>query len=48
MKKLDKDTIEAKLLHFPDWDYYDDALHAEFEFNTSAINVEPDLGSENM
>lgn len=33
MKKLDKDTIEAKLLHFPDWEYYDDALHAEFEFD---------------
>ncbi|MDO1500749.1 4a-hydroxytetrahydrobiopterin dehydratase [Winogradskyella maritima] len=32
MKSLDQDTIEAKLLQFPDWDYFDDALHAEFEF----------------
>ncbi|RZN79414.1 MAG: 4a-hydroxytetrahydrobiopterin dehydratase [Winogradskyella sp.] len=32
MKKLDKDTIEAKLLQLPDWDYFDNALHAEFEF----------------
>ena len=32
MKKLDKDTIEAKLLQFPDWEYYDDAIHSEFEF----------------
>jgi len=32
MKKLDKDTIEAKLLQLPDWDYFDEALHSEFEF----------------
>ena len=32
MKKLDKDTIVAKLLQFPDWEYYDDAIHSEFEF----------------
>lgn len=32
MKKLDKDTIEARLLQFPDWEYYDDAIHSEFEF----------------
>lgn len=32
MSTLDKDTIEAKLLQFPDWEYYDDALNAEFEF----------------
>ena len=30
--KLDKATIEKKLLHFPDWDYFDNAIHAEFEF----------------
>lgn len=33
MKKLDKDTIEKKLLHFPDWEYYDNAIHVEFEFD---------------
>jgi 4a-hydroxytetrahydrobiopterin dehydratase len=32
MSKLTKDDIEKKLLRLPDWDYYDDALHAEFEF----------------
>ncbi len=33
MEKLDKDTIEKKLLHFPDWEYYDNAIHVEFEFD---------------
>lgn len=32
MKKLDKASIDAKLLQFPDWEYYDDAIHSEFEF----------------
>ena len=32
MKPLSKDQIDQKLLHFPDWEYYDNALHAEFEF----------------
>ena len=32
MKKLSEQDIEKKLLHLPEWDYYDDALHAEFEF----------------
>lgn len=32
MKKLDDNTIEAKLLQLPDWDYFDNALHSEFEF----------------
>ena len=31
--KLDNETIEKKLLHFPDWDYFEDAIHAEFEFD---------------
>ena len=30
---LDNETIEKKLLHFPDWDYYENAIHAEFEFD---------------
>ena len=32
MSKLSEQDIEKKLLHFPDWEYYDNALHAEFEF----------------
>ena len=32
MSKLSKEDIEKKILRFPDWDYYDDAIHAEFEF----------------
>jgi len=31
--KLDDATIEKKLLQFPDWDYYDNAIHSEFEFD---------------
>ncbi|MEP5254309.1 MULTISPECIES: 4a-hydroxytetrahydrobiopterin dehydratase [Winogradskyella] len=31
--KLDAITIEKNLLHLPDWDFYEDALHAEFEFD---------------
>lgn len=33
MSTLSDDIIEKKLLHFPDWEYYDNALHAEFEFD---------------
>ncbi|QRM91037.1 4a-hydroxytetrahydrobiopterin dehydratase [Lacinutrix sp. WUR7] len=33
MEKLSEDNIEQRLLHFPDWDYFDNALHAEFEFD---------------
>ena len=32
MSKLSSEDIEKKLLHFPDWEYYDNAIHAEFEF----------------
>ena len=32
MKKLNAEEIERKLLHFPDWEYYENAIHAEFEF----------------
>ncbi|MHA7843062.1 MAG: 4a-hydroxytetrahydrobiopterin dehydratase [Winogradskyella sp.] len=31
--KLDDSTIEKKLLHFPEWEYYDNAIHVELEFN---------------
>lgn len=30
--KLDSATIEKKLENLPDWDYFDDAIHSEFEF----------------
>jgi 4a-hydroxytetrahydrobiopterin dehydratase len=30
---LNESTIEHKLLRYPDWDYYDNAIHAEFEFD---------------
>tara|TARA_R110002049_G_scaffold309200_2_gene518510 strand:- start:17311 stop:17604 length:294 start_codon:yes stop_codon:yes gene_type:complete len=32
MSKLSKEDIEKRLLRFPEWEYYDDAIHAEFEF----------------
>lgn len=32
MKKLSEQEIETKLLRFPDWEYFDNAIHAEFEF----------------
>jgi 4a-hydroxytetrahydrobiopterin dehydratase len=32
MEKLSDLDIEKKLLHFPDWDFFDNAIHAEFEF----------------
>lgn len=31
-KKLNDDDIEKRLLQLPDWDYFDNALHGEFEF----------------
>ncbi len=33
MLKLSEDDIEKRLLQYPDWDYYENALHAEFEFD---------------
>lgn len=32
MSKLSEQEIEKRLLHFPDWEYFDGAIHAEFEF----------------
>lgn len=32
MKKLSEQEIEKKLLRFPDWEYYNGALHVEYEF----------------
>lgn len=32
MKHLSQEQIEQKLLQFPDWEYDDNAIHAEFEF----------------
>ncbi len=33
MKKLTDLEIQRRLKNYPDWDYYDDALHTEFEFD---------------
>lgn len=33
MSLLSDDIIETKLLRFPDWEYYNNALYAEFEFD---------------
>lgn len=33
MKKLSAEDIEKRLLHYPDWEYDDNALHTEFEFD---------------
>ena len=33
MSKLTDDDIQKKLIHYPDWEYYDNALHGEFEFD---------------
>ena len=32
MSKLSPEIIEQNMSHFPDWDYYENAIHAEFEF----------------
>ncbi|WP_282136821.1 4a-hydroxytetrahydrobiopterin dehydratase [Seonamhaeicola maritimus] len=32
MDKLSEQDIEKKLLRYPDWEYFDNAIHAEFEF----------------
>lgn len=32
MSKLSEQDIEKKLLRLPDWEYFDNAIHAEFEF----------------
>ena len=31
--KLDDDTIEKKILQLPEWDYYENAIHTEYEFD---------------
>ncbi len=33
IKKLTDLEIQSRLKNYPDWDYYDDALHTEFEFD---------------
>ena len=32
MKKLSHSEIEQRLLHYPEWEYADNALHIEYEF----------------
>jgi 4a-hydroxytetrahydrobiopterin dehydratase len=34
MSKLTEQDIEKRLLHFPDWEYFENAIHAEFEFES--------------
>ena len=34
MKKLTEVEIEKKLKDLPEWDYYENALHSEFEFES--------------
>lgn len=34
MMKLSDEDIRERLLHFPDWDYYNNAIHGAFEFAT--------------
>ena len=34
MKKLTEVEIEKKLKYLPDWDYYENALHSEFEYES--------------
>ena len=34
MRKLTEEEIEKKLKDLPDWDYYENALHSEFEFDS--------------
>jgi len=31
--KLDDDTIEKRLLQLPEWDFYENAIHTEYEFD---------------
>ena len=33
MKKLTNEEIETKLENLTDWDFYDNALHTDFEFD---------------
>lgn len=32
MEKLSESDIETRLLRLQEWEYYDNAIHAEFEF----------------
>ena len=33
MKKLTETEIEQRLLKLPEWEYYDNSIYAEFEFD---------------
>lgn len=33
MSLINNETIEKRLLRFPDWEFKNNALHAEFEFD---------------
>ncbi|TYC10130.1 4a-hydroxytetrahydrobiopterin dehydratase [Bizionia gelidisalsuginis] len=32
MSKLSEEDIEKRLIRLPEWEYHDNAIHAEFEF----------------
>lgn len=32
MSKLSEEDIEKRLIRFPEWEYSDNAIHAEYEF----------------
>ncbi len=32
MLKLTEEDIEKRLVRFPEWEYYENAIHAEYEF----------------
>jgi 4a-hydroxytetrahydrobiopterin dehydratase len=34
MKKLSGKEIESRLENFPDWEFYDNAIHTDFEFDS--------------
>lgn len=33
MNRLSEDDIQKKLVRYPDWEYFDNTLNAEFEFD---------------
>jgi 4a-hydroxytetrahydrobiopterin dehydratase len=33
MKPLSKEDIEKRLLRLPEWDYFENAIHIEYEFD---------------
>ncbi|HIC32014.1 MAG TPA: hypothetical protein EYO76_08850, partial [Flavobacteriaceae bacterium] len=40
MEKLSENDIETRLLRLPEWEYYDNAIHAEFEFENFKVMLD--------